>query len=147
MALAGKVCSAPSTKTWAECNALAILSRTAYFTLEGPHESRDVVRARCCMLPAEDLARLPVSGHLRRTDCNDADGKDVKLAHIERMKLDHMGHSMGSLSVAAVYAAAQEENRTYLNDVWLWRYPQLPWQPVVNRDGTPRRDAGSSPPN
>ena len=60
--------------------------------------------------------------------------------------LDLWEHPMGSAMYAAVYSAAHV-NQTFLNDMWIWRYPSLPWQPVVNRDGTPRTGLGASPPN
>ena len=51
-------------------------------------------------------------------------------------------HPMGSAMYAAIYSAAHV-NQTFLNDMWIWRYPSLPWQPVVNRDGTPRTGTGA----
>jgi len=42
----------------------------------------------------------------------------------------------------ALYSTAHV-NQTFLNDMWLWRFPTLPWQPRVNRDGTPRDDVGA----
>ena len=34
-------------------------------------------------------------------------------------------HPMGSAMYAAIYSAAHV-NQTFLNDMWIWRYPSLP---------------------
>ena len=51
--------------------------------------------------------------------------------------VDYMNRPMGARSRAALFAPVPA-NASYLNDAWVWRYPQLPWQPIASRDGTPR---------
>ena len=58
------------------------------------------------------------------------------------------GVALGNAYRGAIYSVARLQlNQTYLNDVWLFRLPQLPWQPRVRSDGAPRYDAGTSLPH
>ena len=62
--------------------------------------------------------------------------------------VDAMGRPLGAEQRAAIYSTARlAVNQTYLNDLWLFRYPQLPWQPRVRKDGLPRFDEGTSLPH
>ena len=66
-----------------------------------------------------------------------------------RAARDAAGHAMGGKYRGAVYNLTMHKNATYLSDVWLWRYPQLPHEDgveMLSRDGRPREGIGASPP-
>lgn len=122
----GLVCSDPTRKTYSECYSRALVVGAPYFALSDPNNApsfRDERRALCCLLTASESGELPVGGRVPRDEC------------IE--EVDDQNRPLGTATRSAVYSSAHV-NQSYMNDVWLWRYPQLPWQPIATRDGTPR---------
>jgi len=121
-------------KTWADCFALAVATGASHFLLEDPLRAPTEGTAQCGILMADEMASVPRSARRPMSECEDA--------------VDTMGRPLGAEQRAAIYSTARlAVNQTYLNDLWLFRYPQLPWQPRVRKDGLPRFDEGTSLPH
>lgn len=121
-------------KTWADCFSLAVATGASYFLLEDPLRAPTEGTAQCGILTADEMVSVPRSARRPMSQCEDA--------------VDTMGRPLGAQQRAAIYSTARlAVNQTYLNDLWLFRYPQLPWQPRVRKDGLPRFDEGTSLPH
>ena len=119
--------------TWGECRQRALAAGAPHFMFE--HQSVPTwEKGLCTVLTARALknyagVRRPIA------ECGAA--------------RDAAGHAMGGKYRGAVYNLTMHKNATYLSDVWLWRYPQLPHEDgveMLSRDGRPREGIGVSPP-
>ncbi len=119
--------------TWGECRQRALAAGAPHFMFE--HQTVPTwEKGLCTVLTARALknyagVRRPIA------ECGAA--------------RDAAGHAMGGKYRGAVYNLTMHKNATYLSDVWLWRYPQLPHEDgveMLSRDGRPREGIGVSPP-
>ena len=119
--------------TWGECRQRALAAGAPHFMFE--HQTVPTwEKGLCTVLTARALknyagVRRPIA------ECGAA--------------RDAAGHAMGGKYRGAVYNLTMHKNATYLSDVWLWRYPQLPHEDgveMLSRDGRPREGIGASPP-